>query len=271
MGLRKSWLPLLVAVLMGLAAAAVAQNWMKGRIAAVEAERRNGIPVVIAVREIPFGEKIQAGDLVVIGWPHEHVPEGVFADPAELLGKVANQRIVAGEPILRARAVQMGGGSSLAALIEPNMRAVTVRVNDVIGVAGFLLPGNRVDVLATRQQDQQRRAQTRTLISNVKVLAVDQTAVAEKDKPVVVRAVTLEVDPRQAERLVQATEEGTVQMALRNPDDGSRVESPEEVVVTPEVEKTVRPRRKVASTPEPPAGPPPVTVIRQTQVGKSAD
>lgn len=271
MALRKSLLSLLMATVLGLGAAVFAQNWMKDRIAAVEAEKLNGVPVVIAVREIPFGEKITADDLKVIGWPHGNVPEGVFSDPAEVLGKVANQKILPGEPVLKSRAVQMGGGSSLAALIEPNMRAVTVRVNDVIGVGGFLLPGNRVDVLATRMLDQQRRAQTRTLLSNVKVLAVDQTALAEKDKPVVVRAVTLEVDPRQAEKLVQATEEGTVQMALRNPDDSSVLEDTETVAVAPPVATPSRSRPKLAVTESAPAEAPPVMVIRQTQVGRSAD
>lgn len=273
MALRKSLLPLLVAVFLGLGAAVFAQNWMKGRIAAVEAEKLNGVPVVIAVREIPFGEKITAGDLKVIGWPYGNVPEGVFSEPTEVLGKVANQKILPGEPVLKSRAVQMGGGSSLAALIEPNMRAVTVRVNDVIGVGGFLLPGNRVDVLASRSlEGSQKRVQTRTLLNNVKVLAVDQTALAEKDKPVVVRAVTLEVDPRQAERLVQATEEGTVQMALRNPDDSSVIEETETVAATPPVVVRPRTRSRVEVTQSPPpAEAPTVTVIRQTQVGKSAD
>ncbi len=271
MALRKSLLPLLVAVLLGLGAAVFAQNWMKGRIAAVEAEKLNGVPVVIAVREIPFGEKITADDMKVIGWPAGNVPEGVFSETAEVLGKVANQKILPGEPLLKGRAVQMGGGSSLAAQIGPNMRAVTVRVNDVIGVGGFLLPGNRVDVLATRMQDQQKRAQTRTLLSNVKVLAVDQTALAEKDKPVVVRAVTLEVDPRQAEKLVQATEEGTVQMALRNPDDSSVTEEPETVAASPTVVIPSRTKSRVAQAETPLRPVPAVTVIRQTQVGKSAD
>lgn len=270
MAARKSWLPLLAALLMGVAAAAIARNWIKDRIDAVEARQRNGVPVVVATREIPFGERILEADVMVISWPHDHVPQGVFGDAAEVVGKIANQRIVVNEPILRARSVQLGGGSSLAALIEPNKRAVTVRVNDVIGVAGFLLPGNRVDVLATRMLDQQRQARTRTLLSNVKVLAVDQTAVAEKDQPVVVRAVTLQVEPLEAERLVQATEEGTVQLALRNPDDRGQFTAEEEVSVAsppPAIAIPATVPRKASS----PNVPPPVTVIRQTQVGKQPD
>jgi pilus assembly protein CpaB len=131
-------------------------------------------------------------------------------------------------------------------------------------VAGFLLPGNRVDVLATRDIDR-KRVQTRTLLQNVKVLAVDQTAAPEKDKPVVVRAVTLEVDPKQAELLVQATEEGTVQMALRNPDEAAPVQT------AAAEEPPAKPRVIVIRQPAAaPAQQPGVTVIRQTQVGESS-
>ncbi len=107
--------------------------------------------------------------------------------------------------------------SGISSIIAPNKRALTVRVNDVIGVAGFLLPGNHVDVIAS--QSKNNRTHTHTILRNLKVLAVDQSASADKEKPVVVRAVTLEVTPKQAERLVRATEEGSVQLALRNPND----------------------------------------------------
>ena len=106
------------------------------------------------------------------------------------------------------------------------MRAVTVRVDDVIGVAGFLLPGNRVDVLAARREAISR-ATAETIVRDVKVLAVDQTAATEKNEPVIVRAVTLEVNPEQAEVLVKAKEEGSIQLTLRNPlDDEVFVEEP---------------------------------------------
>lgn len=261
--MQKTLLPLLVAVLLGLGAAVFAKNWMKSRIEAVEAEKRQGVQVVVAAVDIAFGQRISADNVKTVGWPRDSIPDGVFNDPAEVVGKIANQKVVAGEAILKSRAVGQAGGSSLAALIEPTKRAVTVRVNDVIGVAGFLLPGNRVDVLATREMER-NRAQTRTLLQNVKVLAVDQTAAPEKDKPVVVRAVTLEVDPKQAELLVQATEEGSVQMALRNPDEAAPV-------LTAAVEEAApKPRviviRQPAAAPSPQPG---VTVIRQTQVGES--
>src|SRR6185436_1674634 len=123
---------------------------MKARMDAVEAEKRAGAQVVVAAVDISFGQKITAEAVKTMGWPRDSVPEGAFHNTAEVVGKFANQKLVPGEAILNSRAVGEAGGSSLAALIEPGKRGVTVRVDDVIGVAGFLLPGNRVDVLATR-------------------------------------------------------------------------------------------------------------------------
>lgn len=269
--MRKSLLPLLIAIVLGLGAALFARNWMKSRMEAVEAEKRSGVQVVVAATEISFGQKITAANTRTIGWPRDSQPEGTVHDPADVIGKVANQKILPGEAILKGRASGGAGGSSLAALIEPGMRAVTVRVNDVIGVAGFLLPGNRVDVVASRDTGERNRVQTRTLLEDVKVLAVDQSAQAEKDKPVVVRAVTLEVNPKQAELLVQATEEGRVQMALRNPEEAAPVVTADAApAAVAEPPAPVRTKIVVVREPAPPPEPG-VTVIRQTQVGESKD
>jgi len=129
------------------------------------------------------------------------------------------------------------GGSTLASIVEPNKCAVTVRVDDIIGVAGFLLPGNRVDILSTRQESGNKRAITETILQDVKVLAVDQTASTDKDRPVVVRAVTLELKPSESEQLVKATTEGTLQLTLRNPLDSELVAKKEEKLEEKPVEK----------------------------------
>ena len=102
------------------------------------------------------------------------------------------------------------------------MRAMTVRVDDVVGVAGFLLPGNRVDVVAARKLQGSDRAITETILFDINVLAVDQTSSQDKNEPVVVRAVTLEMTPQQAEVLVRAREEGRIQLTLRNPTDDAQ-------------------------------------------------
>jgi pilus assembly protein CpaB len=162
-----------------------------------------------------------------------------------------------GELVLEQRVVEEVNGSTLSAILTPGMRAITVRVNDVIGVGGFLLPGNRVDILASRK-DGSRRAHTNIILEDLKVLAVDQTASTDTDKPVVVRAVTLELDPKEAEKLVNATEEGSVQLALRNPLD-------EESVLAKAPPKPVK--KKVYKPAN--SGWGSVTVIRGTTVDKS--
>ena len=124
--------------------------------------------------------------------------------------------------LLKERFTKTGAGSTLAALIKPDMRAITVRVDDVVGVAGFLLPGNHVDIVAARKVQGNDRATTETILMDINVLAVDQTSSQDKNEPVVVRAVTLEMTPQQAEVLVRAREEGRIQLTLRNPTDDAR-------------------------------------------------
>lgn len=250
----------LIALLLGLGAAGLANRWIQARLAPAASEAPSTTPVVVAALEIPFGQKVEAAQLRTIPWPNGSVPDGVFHDLTEVAGKITKQKILKGELVLRDRVAETAEGSTLAAVITPNKRAVTVRVNDVIGVAGFLLPGNRVDVLASRKEGSWRAA-TRTVLEDLKVLAVDQTASPEKDKPVVVRAVTLEMTPEEAEKLVQATEEGNVQLALRNPLDESRLAKAEEVKPAPR--KVANVRRSTSSALSS------VTVIRGTTVDVS--
>jgi pilus assembly protein CpaB len=142
------------------------------------------------------------------------------------------------------------------------MRAVSVAVNEIIGVAGFLLPGNRVDVLATKKAGN-RNVKAHTLLQDIKVLAVDQTSSTDKNDPVIVRAVTLEVNPQQAEVLIRATQEGKVQLTLRNPLDEVLVvadQGPAPQVNKPAAKTPVR--KRVFYKPK-------VTVIRGTQVSTS--
>jgi pilus assembly protein CpaB len=128
------------------------------------------------------------------------------------------------------------GGSTLSALITKEFRAISMRVDDVVGVSGFILPGNKVDILATKMDHNTNTASTRTLLQNIKVLAVDQEASQEKEKPAIVKAVTLELKPEQAEIIVQAMQEGTIQLTLRNPLDTEVADIPV-VAKTEKVEK----------------------------------
>jgi pilus assembly protein CpaB len=245
--------PLLIVLSLTLAVGAAwfANQWVQARTAAPEAVLT--APVVTAAMDIPFGTKIETRHVAQIQMLRGTEPRGSFHSAEEVEGKVARAPLLSGEILLQGRFADPGNGSTLAAVVERNMRAMTVRVDDVVGVAGFLLPGNRVDVLGSRDLSN-REAHTETILQNVRVLAVDQTAATEKNEPVVVRAVTLEVTPEQAEMLVKWKEQGSLQLTLRNPLDESVQEKAKPAPVV----------AKVASRPK--QQPPAVTVIRGTQV-----
>ena len=252
---KRGLLLLMVSVVMGVGAAWVARNWVAQQsMGEEEADVRT---VVAAALAMPFGTTVEQRHLKVIEMPEDSAPPGSYREVSEVLGKVTTQPIVAGEILMKARFVEQGSGSTLAAMVDPKMRAVTVRVDDVIGVAGFLLPGNRVDVVAARKEN--RRAVTRTILRNIEVLAVDQTASANDNEPVIVRAVTLQMTPAQAEELVKGREEGSIQLTLRNPMD-EEVLVEEKKVAKPAPKVVVRraaPRRPAQNT---------VTIIRGTNV-----
>ena len=201
---------------MGVAAAWMANNWVRRSSATSE------VPMATVVaaehRRAVRHESRRAAFEGSATCPPSSSPPGSFSTIAEVVDRVAVQPIVPGEILMRERFTESEDGSTLAAMVGEKMRAFTVRVDDVIGVGGFLLPGNRVDVLAARREANQR-ATADTILRDVKVLAVDQTAATDKNEPVIVRAVTLEVNPEQAEILVKAKEEGSIQLTLRNPLD----------------------------------------------------
>ena len=240
---------------MGIGAAWVANNWVLKRTM-LTAEADDTTAVVVAALKIPFGQEIQSAQIKTVVMPNDAVPHGAFNELAEVEGKIAKQAIVPGEIVLKERITEQLEGSTLAAIVAPNKRAATIRVNDEIGVAGFVLPGNRVDVLASRKV--KKRMLTVTLLEDIKVLAVDQKADPDSDEPVVVRAVTLELTPRQAEMIVKAKGEGTLQLTLRNPLDVVKI-------VKKKKKKTKRKLRVKVKPPEPPT----VTIIRGTTVDKT--
>ena len=244
-------------LLLGLGAAGLARSWVADQNAK---EKADSATVIAAAIAIPFGTKVEDRHLKIIDMPKDSAPPGSFTSTEDVIGKVTTQAIVSGEILMSVRFVAQGEGSTLAALVDKNMRAVTVRVDDVIGVAGFLLPGNRVDVVSSRKEN--RRAIAETILRNIEVLAVDQTASADDSDPVIVRAVTLMVSPDQAEQLVRAREEGSIQLTLRNP-----LEEEPEVVVE---EKPAPVQRKIAVR-QAPARPRPttVTIIRGTNVSET--
>ncbi|MBY5920840.1 Flp pilus assembly protein CpaB [Ferrimonas balearica] len=245
----------LISIAFGIGAVLLAQNWLKQSQPASPEDNR--ISVVTMAVSVPSGTILQEKHLVLKTLPLEAVPDSTLTDLEQVAGMVTKFPLIEGDFVSRQKLAKKGEGSVLASLIAPNMRAVSIRVNDVVGVAGFLLPGNRVDVLVTLSarsgSGRDMASSTEVILSNLKVLAVDQKANQDSNQPVLVRAVTLEVTLEQAEVLMSARSRGNIQLALRNPNDNVEVEvasaEPEtEAVPEPEPETAAAP---VATTPKP--------------------
>jgi pilus assembly protein CpaB len=181
-------------------------------------------PVVVAASDLPLGAELTADDVRVIDWPASAVPAEAISDPKEVVGRGLVMPVIQYEPILPLKLASKEAGAGLPPVIPPGLRAVSVRVNEVIGVAGYVVPGTRVDVLTTINPGQNTQSMTsKVILTDVQVLAagtkLDNTA--DKDKPVPVSVVTLLVNPDEAERLTLAASEGKIQLALRNPLDRS--------------------------------------------------
>lgn len=276
---RSSALLIGLSLLLAGTAAFVANRWMSERTAAVEASRQRTTRVVAAATDIPFGTMVEGRHLTTVDMLDGTAPRGAYAKPLDIVGKVARADVFAGEILTERRFVTRGEGSTLAAVVAPNMRAVTVRVDDVVGVAGFLLPGNRVDVVAAREEN--RRPFAETILTDVRVLAVDQQASADKNSPVVVRAVTLEVTPEGALAIARARQVGSLQLTLRNPHEKDNDDPttfpvagmqlarlPPVSITAPSLPVIDPPPPRVRRAPVMVEG---VTVIRGTTVSKHAD
>jgi len=248
-----------LSLILGLGAAWMANNWLSARLNVSPDDNLKN--VVVATVEIAFGQMVEAQQVTVVRMPKDTVPEDAFDSTDKVVGKIATFSMLRGDILRGARLAEHLGGSTLASLIEPNKRAISVRVDDVVGVGGFLLPGNRVDVLATRQAGGDSTAQAETILEDLRVLAVDQTASTDKTQPVVVRAVTLEMTPEQTVVLVKGMTEGKLQLALRNPlDNQKKPEAAEPVVV---VKQLPPPAPRVILHRSANTG---ITVIRGTEV-----
>jgi pilus assembly protein CpaB len=214
---------LILALLTGLAAAVYASGWVsrQGSIASNK--------VVVAVVDIELGSRINAQMLSTVDWPSGSVPAGAFKEMKDVQDRVAKVGLLRGEAILEGKLAPVGTQGGLSAVIAPGKRAMTVRVNDVVGVAGFALPGNYVDVVVNAQQDkragEESRQISKTVLEHVLVLAVAQEAGRDDTKPKVVSAVTLELSLEDSEKLDLARSVGTLSLVLRNQVDKDKVET----------------------------------------------
>ncbi len=176
--------------------------------------------VVIAARPLSVGLTVKAADVKIIKLPGQAFPKGAFSKPEDVLDRPVVANILADEPLIEGRLALRGSGVGLAPVIPVGMRAVTVRVNDVVGVAGFVLPGMRVDVLITGHPPGNPTTVTKTVLQNILVLSAGQTLQTDAaGKPVDAPSVTVLVTPAQAEMLTLAGNEGRIQLVLRNGGD----------------------------------------------------
>ena len=216
----------MVSVSVAVAVAAVywASQWVRSQ-ATVSMGK-----VVVAKTDIELGSRLNTMMLKVADWPKGSVPDGAVSDPEKIKDRVVKTTVLVGEPVLESKLAPVGTKGGLSAVIAEGKRAMTVRVNDVVGVAGFALPGNYVDIVVNTEEDTGKLTDGRTksiskiVLDHILVLAVAQeSSVREEGKPKVVNAVTLEVTPEQAEKLDLARSVGQLSLVLRNQLDTSPV------------------------------------------------
>lgn len=203
-----------ISLLLGLAAVAVAGKWI------IDQTSVDSSTVIIASRDIDVGTRLTPDLLQSAGWPRASVPPGSFQDAKQLGSRVVKVNLVQGEPLLESKLAPEGAAGGLSGVITEGKRAITVRVNDVVGVAGFALPGNKVDILVNAK-DESDKPISKIVLEQILVLAVAQDLGRDETKPKVVNAVTLEVAPDQAEKLDLARSIGTLSLVLRNQIDKS--------------------------------------------------
>jgi pilus assembly protein CpaB len=211
-----------IAVLLGLFAVFLVRNYLHSASGQTQPTQGATVPVVVASAQIDRGATVEGAQLKVANYPADAVPTGAFRNITDLTGaapdkRVALRAIAANEPVLPEKISGPGGRLVLSASLTPGMRAVSLRSNDVAGVAGFVLPGDRVDILLTRTAG--GGEVTQVLAENVRVLGVDQLDDDSANKPQVARAVTVEVKPDQAQAISLAQAVGQVSLSLRHVSD----------------------------------------------------
>ncbi|MDR8727524.1 Flp pilus assembly protein CpaB [Burkholderia pseudomultivorans] len=204
---------LVIAMIAGFAAVVFASRWL------VQTSTSSVTPIAVAATDLNLGEPLGPNQVHTVSWPTGSVPPGAFTDPKELEGRVVRTSLARGEPVIESKLAPVGTKGGLSAVIAEGSRAITVRVNDVVGVAGFALPGNYVDVIVNTQEQQGKsdgQSISKIVLEHILVLAVAQQVSRDDTAPKVVNAVTLEVTPDQAERLDLARSVGTLSLVLRN-------------------------------------------------------
>lgn len=247
---KRTLLTLALALVLGGTAAYLAYGFLSGPAGPMTAQAATveTVEVAVAARDMDPGTLLSAEDVAMVSWPRTGLPAGYSTSPSEVVGRGLLAAVRANEPLMSSKLASKAAGGGLAIVIPEGKRALSVKVDDVISVAGFVMPGSRVDVLATLDQAaRQREPTTRVILQNVTVATADQRVQTDpQGEPVTVSVVTLLVTPEQAEKLALVASKGTIQLALRNPLDLAEVETlgsrPDELVRRPVVRTVSRPR-----------------------------
>lgn len=229
--MRRSVLSLVIGFVIAGAAVFLMLNYLQ---APRTSQAAAGVPmaaIVVATQDMAFGTPIRKDFLEVVQWPQTSIPEGAFGTLDDIYSgatkdgdRIALRLIGKGEPVLKAKVSGFGERATLSRRVSSDKRAVSIRVNDVTGVAGFLQPGDRVDVMLTRQLGNERENQaTDVILQNLTVLGIDQLSDDDHDKPVVARTATVEATPEEAQKLALAQELGSLSLALRNAESVEKV------------------------------------------------
>jgi pilus assembly protein CpaB len=221
----RAFLMIVVSVGIGLGAVVLASRWISQQATTVASSK-----VVVAAIDIDLGTPLTPQMLKLADWPKGSVPVGATEDIKTLDTRVVKTSLLRGEPVLASKLAPIGATGGLSAVIGQGNRAMTVRVNDVVGVAGFALPGNYVDIVVNTEDETVKaenvnKSISKIVLEHIMVLAVAQEQSRDETKPKVVNAVTLEVTPEQAEKLDLARSVGTLSLVLRNQIDKSVVTS----------------------------------------------
>lgn len=215
---RRLFIVMALALLSGLAAAWLALNYLRQPESPVSRVEATTSEVVVAARELPLGTVLTVEDVKLIDWPGEAVPEGYSSSVEEVLGRGVITHVALNEPLISSKIAVKEAGGGLPIVIPEGSRAVSVRVDDVISIAGFTVPGTRVDVMVTVDQGQgSDNPITKLILQNIQVLTSGQAVEqGPNGEPIQVTVITLLVTPEQAEQLVLAATRGRIQLALRN-------------------------------------------------------
>lgn len=271
---NNNFIVLVVALILGGIAAVLARNWLAHHAHLAQGEVGT---IVVASAPVPFGTELTKENTKEIPWSTAVLPEGAFATKADLLEpgrRTALALIARNEPILRSKITAPNQPATLSSMLTPGKRAVTVRVDDVRGVAGFIQPGDLVDVVLIRTEAESKNNQSYSdiILQAAKVLAIDQITAERTDKPTVAKAVTLEVGPEDAQKILLASNIGRLSLILRQPvearaDHVQRVTARDLGELPPPPKPQRRPPLAIVRPPPPPVAvapkPLPTAIARQ--------